>query len=499
MKIFNGGPPGLDLDEIVLFPFDEYSMPLRYRLQVGIVAANNPYKPHQRVLEKGGPQDPDGLGLHYYGTVIRVGDELRMWYGGLGETDGERGTRLCYARSKDGINWEKPDLGLVQFQGSKHNNLAHFPGPHSARMNAILVLYEPEDPDPNRRFKLINEVHPFNVIAAFSPDGLRWTESPHNPILKHNAVEPGGLMKFGDRYFLNGQGGNVGSKRALVTFMSYDFDHWTDAVTVGLRRDRPPYPQLAGPHAGAQVHLGASLWNRGNVVLGLYGMWHGESNDRAFISMDLGFVLSNDGYHFSEPVPDLRIISADEIIGDECKMPSAPKAEQGQGFENVGDETLIWYWGWKSSHICVARWPRDRLGYVEVVPDPKPRLLMPEDTHAVFWKEYVDIPIEATDPHAISAPIQLETGAAQVFINADGLSAQSNLKVELLDEQFNPLLGYSAADCILLSESGLRQPVVWHGRQTLEKLDHPFRLKVSWVGPRPEDAHLYAAYVAAQN
>ena len=56
MKIFNGGPPGLDLDEIVLFPFDEYSMPLRYRLQVGIVAANNPYKPHQRVLEKGGAQ-----------------------------------------------------------------------------------------------------------------------------------------------------------------------------------------------------------------------------------------------------------------------------------------------------------------------------------------------------------------------------------------------------------------------------------------------------------
>ena len=498
MKVLNGGP-ALDIDEAVLFPFDEYSVPLRYRLQVGLVPANNPYKPHPKVLEQGGAQDPDGLGLHYYGTVIRVEDELRMWYGGMGDDGDERGMRLCYAVSKDGINWEKPDLGLVEFNGSKQNNLAHFPSQHNARMNAILVLYEPEDPDPNRRFKLINEVNPFVVIAAFSPDGLHWTESAHNPILKHNAVEPGGLMKFGDRYYLNGQGGNVGSKRALVTFMSYDFDHWTDAVTVGLRRDRPPYPQMAGPHAGEQVHLGASLWNRGNVVLGLYGMWHGESNDRAFISMDLGFVVSNDGYHFTEPVPDLQIISVHEIIGDVDATPSAPKAEQGQGFENVGDETLIWYWGWRAGYICVARWLRDRLGYVEVVPDPKPRLLMPEDTHAMFWKEHVDLPIEATEPHAISAPIQLGTAAARVFINADGLSAQSSLKVEILDEQFSPLPDYSGNDCMRLTESGLRQPVAWRGKQALKGLERPFRVKVSWTGTRPEDANLYAAYVTEQN
>ncbi len=73
-------------------------------------------------------------------------------------------------------------------------------------------------------------------------------------------------------FYLSGQGGNVGTKRALVTYISYDFDHWSDAVAVGLRKDIPPYPAMPGPHAGEQVHLGASYWNRGNVILGLYGM-----------------------------------------------------------------------------------------------------------------------------------------------------------------------------------------------------------------------------------
>ena len=29
----------------------------------------------------------------------------------------------CYAESKDGIHWKKPELGLVEFNGSKANNI----------------------------------------------------------------------------------------------------------------------------------------------------------------------------------------------------------------------------------------------------------------------------------------------------------------------------------------------------------------------------------------
>lgn len=498
MRVINGGP-NVQVEEAVLFPFDDHSMPFRYRLQIGLVPGTNPYKPHEKVLQMGPPGTPDHLNISFYGTVVRVGDEFRMWYLALGEDNGVFGSRMAYAVSCDGLNWEKPSLGLTSFDGSTANNLVEINSAHNAELSAILVLHDPDDPDPNRRFKLISEVSPFYNIAAFSPDGLRWTESPHNPILKHNTLEPGGIMKFNGVYYLTGQGGNVGSKRALVTYMSYDFDHWTEGVVVGLRRDRPPYHQLSGPHAGEQVHLGASLWNRGNIILGLYGQWHGESNDRAFLSMDLGLVVSNDGLHYTEPVPDFEFISAYEVHpnrGD--RMVPMPCLEQGQAFENVGDETFIYYSPWRDNRqggfVCVARWPRDRLGYAEVVPDPKPDLLMPEDTHSLFWAKHMDLPIDKTDPHMVSCLIHLDRPECQLFVNADGLSEQGYLLVELLDEQFRPIPGYAAGDCIPLTESGLRRIVTWRSGSGVERIDQPIRIKIIWAGSR-QDANLFAVYM----
>ena len=496
MLVMNSGPD-IELDDAVLFPFDKWTMPLRYRLRYGLVGAANPYRMHEKVLFSGGPEDPDGLGMHYYGTVLRVDDELRMWYGGEGDDSGQKGTRMCYAVSTDGINWEKPDLGLVEFNGSRANNLLRFDSEHAKRMVSILVVHDPDDPDPERRFKLINEVNPFTTIAAFSADGLHWHESSHNPVLKHNAVEPGGLMKYNDCFYLSGQGGNVGTKRALVTYMSYDFDHWSDAVSVGLRKDIPPYPAVPGPHAGEQVHLGTSYWNRGNVILGVYGQWHGESNDRASITMDLGLLVSHDALYFDEPVPDFELISGYEILtakNDEGR-PKAPKVEQGQGFENVGDETLIWYWGWGADFICVARWPRDRLGYFEVVTDPKPNLLMPEDTHTMFWGRYIALPIEKSDPHAISCPIRIDRARASISVNADGISEDSYLSVELLDEQFRPLDGLSGVNAATIREPGLRQPAIWSGSKSGDLAGQKIRVKVTWKGKHCEDTYLYALYV----
>mgnify|MGYP001069729514 CR=1 FL=1 len=92
MIVENGGPP-LDLDEAVLFPYDNSSVPLRYLLQPGLVPSTNPYKPHPKVLEAGGPEAPDHLDVKFYGTVIRIGDELHMWYIGKGEENGKKRVR----------------------------------------------------------------------------------------------------------------------------------------------------------------------------------------------------------------------------------------------------------------------------------------------------------------------------------------------------------------------------------------------------------------------
>ncbi|MFN0168707.1 MAG: hypothetical protein ACKV22_19965 [Bryobacteraceae bacterium] len=485
------GGPSPASGELVLFPFDDFSVPLRYRLKVGLVNRANPFRLHPRVLEKGKPGDPDSYDTAFNGAVLQIGDELRMWYLG---TDRRGKWRVCYATSKDGLKWEKPALGLVEFNGSKQNNLVAFDRDDAA---TVTMLYEPGDPDPGRRFKMIYEVSPFHIGAAFSADGLTWKQPANNPILKHNNIEPGGLIKYNGCYYLNGQGGNVGTKRALVTFLSYDFEHWTDAVAVGLRRDTPPHADIPGPHAGEQIHLGAGVWDRGNVIIGIYGQWHGPSNDRHFVSIDLGLAVSNDALHYREPIPDFQIVSGYEIFRQvhHPEAVPAPALNAGQAFANVGNQTFFWYSPWYGGSVCVATWPRDRLGYFEVVTKPKPNVYTMEDTHSLNWRQEIKFGPVMTNPHFISCPLRLGESKPRVFVNAEGLSEQSHLTVEVLDERMAPVPGYTGSDSIPLTQPGLRRPVAWRDRQALPKFDQPVRLKVTWRGARPEDAFVYAVYV----
>ncbi|MBM4401549.1 MAG: hypothetical protein FJ045_06330, partial [Crenarchaeota archaeon] len=86
--------------------------------------------------------------------MIRIGDELRMWYLGVGDRDDKY--RLCYAVSRDGVNWEKPALGLVSYGGNTQNNLVDFSDKEHSVEEAV-VIYEPDDPNPDRRFKMVFE------------------------------------------------------------------------------------------------------------------------------------------------------------------------------------------------------------------------------------------------------------------------------------------------------------------------------------------------------
>jgi hypothetical protein len=64
-----------------------------------------------------------------YVTVFQDGDSYRMYYRGshasyLGGQDRPSTRDLyCYAESRDGIHWTKPDLGLFAWNESKHNNI----------------------------------------------------------------------------------------------------------------------------------------------------------------------------------------------------------------------------------------------------------------------------------------------------------------------------------------------------------------------------------------
>ena len=89
--------------------------------------------PREIVMLRDAPWEGSGSGFE---TLFRDGDIIRMYYIGaeLTNADGttlqydpvsgkRRQTYACYAESKDGIHWNKPVLGLFEFNGSKQNNI----------------------------------------------------------------------------------------------------------------------------------------------------------------------------------------------------------------------------------------------------------------------------------------------------------------------------------------------------------------------------------------
>ena len=483
------GAVAAQVPEAVLFPFDPWCVPFVRGLRVHLE------KPTRKppVLTPGPPGSTDSLRIQFYGTVIRVGDEFRMWYLGLGDGEGEDGRahdlHVCYATSTDGVNWTRPSLGLVEYGGSKENNRVKIEGiEDNERVYAALVLHEPDDPDPARRFKMTIELPRYTgqLAVAFSPDGLTWTMLEKNPVGPLH--EFSGLTKVNGYYVLNGHGG-TGCNREMEVLASYDFETWTTAPARGLTREKvapdpnattnrwkPPVPLPVTK----EVHIGASLWNRGNVILTFYGDWRWNPvypDERKHVRINLGFMTSPDGLHYHEPLADYPILPAAEnwIETEEWDA----RLIQGQGFENIGDETFMYHGvGHTGAHL--STWPLDRIGCLHT------------HEHGTDWRLATILGY----PHFLSCPITPNQDGARVYLNVEFLTEHGTATVELCDEQFRPLPHYAGDNAIPLNQSGFRVPVKWKGGETYDAAGTPFRVRVNYGGIRPEDVRVYAVYVA---
>ena len=95
---------------------------------------------------------------------------------------------LGYATSKDGIRWELPNLGLLEHQGSKANNLVFTAGRGEV---AGGVFKDAIETDPERRYKMIYHLHDSpglgtsgnGIGIAFSADGIHWKRATGKPVI----------------------------------------------------------------------------------------------------------------------------------------------------------------------------------------------------------------------------------------------------------------------------------------------------------------------------
>lgn len=58
--------------------------------------------------------------IAFYTTILKIGREYRLYYT-CRDTTGFGS--LCLAVSQDGVHFQRPDLGLREYHGSRHNNM----------------------------------------------------------------------------------------------------------------------------------------------------------------------------------------------------------------------------------------------------------------------------------------------------------------------------------------------------------------------------------------
>jgi hypothetical protein len=220
------------------------------------------------------PEHPWESGYFGYCTVVHDVEEktYKVWY----ETRNEGVSRLLYATSRDGLKWEKPAVGSIEFEGSRANNIVYQASTAATSTKVYHVVKDYADPDAGKRYKMMyqyGDARGLGVAMGYSADGMHWSGARYVNLFVANDTQ--NVFFFDDRlghyvgYFRHWMGGN---RRHVARGVSYDGFHWSLPVRVhGPDAADPPDRDLYCP--GVFKYVGAS-----NVYVMLTSVLDGGTN-----------------------------------------------------------------------------------------------------------------------------------------------------------------------------------------------------------------------------
>jgi hypothetical protein len=360
---------------------------------------------------------------------------FRVWYAAWGKHRGKP-TYMCVADSKDGLHWTKPDLGLVEFNGSKDNNIIR-----EGRM--FRVIYDPRDGDPTRRYKAI--IRDAGFLAGFSPDGLRWKTTV--PVLRDafdaTSVhwDPAGNKWIAScKIMLEG-------KRARGYAESRDFIHWTDIafMLAADKRDKPSdqlYSMAIVPYE--------------SVYLGLLKVY-----DTASDRCDVQLAFSRNAKHWQRPNRAPFLPNSPNKGDWDCGNLDPPQEPI-----RVGDEFWFYYSGRSTLH---NQKPNDgAMGLATLRLDGF-------------------VSLDAGPAGGILTTRPLLLNGKSLYVNADAHSGKLTVEVLPLAVGEPPALAapFTRDACSPINADGARQRVQWRGAGSLESVARtPVRLRFYMTSAR---------------
>ena len=249
-----------------------------------------------------------------------------------------RETGVCYATSKDGLQWEKPELGVVEFDGSKKNNIIMRESP-GIWGHGVGIYKDPLDLDPARRYKAIFKSHVMSV--GISADGIHWDKSLPCPEMNtggdtHNNVFWAPTLGK----YVGITRSNTDYGRLVSRIEREDFVKWSKAEVV-----------LKGVDTNLQTYAMPTFYH-GGVYLGLIAI-HDQKADHVWTEL----AWSPDTKQWNRVCPGSPLIanSKEEMAYDwGCIYAAATPIF-------LDDEIRIYYggndgyhYGWRNGFFCLA-------------------------------------------------------------------------------------------------------------------------------------------------
>ena len=188
----------------------------------------------------------EGNASGYY-TVFQDDGAYRMYYRGWhfthdsGSLEYPHYEVVCLAESSDGITWSRPELGLVEYEGSRRNNIIIDARDDSSPAINFVPF---KDPNPNAaddaRYKaLANNRGYKGLFALGSPDGLHWNLLRDEPVITKGYFDSQNLAFWdGERGEYRDYHRDFRHGRDILTCVSSEFLDWTEPVWVDYRPGR---------------------------------------------------------------------------------------------------------------------------------------------------------------------------------------------------------------------------------------------------------------------
>ena len=280
--------------------------------------------PREVVAKLGEPWEGDGCNSF---SIVKDDGLYRMYYLGWEMLDKDvtkhstKTSQVCCMESTDGLHWVKPDLGICEFGGSRHNNIVMDRSVLDfSDMVHVFIDTNPACP-PEERYKAVSPDREKYLSCYISADGLHFTKGwrmtnkgkfdthniafwvPEEQLYYVYVRDFHGVPEDGDL--------NLGV-RDVRWMTSPDFRTWSDPVLLdfGNREDYPLYTNEMQIYERApHMRIGfPSRYVERKAWTGNYDQLPNAEHRRKLVNIhprygltvtDCVFMTTRDGRHFN--------------------------------------------------------------------------------------------------------------------------------------------------------------------------------------------------------